>query len=467
MSDSAINGAVPTDEDIPWPADPADPRGGYPAPRGDDDEATTWEPVNLGPYLRGEVKRPRPSIGIRRTDGLRLCYPGREHSVVGETESGKTWFGLGCVAEELLAGNFVVYIHYEENDPASTIERLLLLGVDPGVITAFLRFIAPSRAARIEWVDALLDPVPTLVIHDGVNEAMSLMGADIMAADGASAFRRRLVAPFLRVGAASIACDHFAKDRDGRGRDAYGSVHKGNALDGARIVLENETPFGRGLRGVSHVFVTKDRPGHLRAHGRPTKLPGKTYIGTLVVDDSETVSPDFSMRFFAPNSDDPTPAGHDPDGAVADDVHAVIAALPARTAPSLRRLYAALRNAGHQIRDEKARDVLEDLILAGRLIEVTGKRGARGYQAVLPIGKPSQDPTASRDRVPASPLRGVGRSRTQSQTTVAESVGRNGTQSQEVGDVEKSSLPSIPKVVTDQLGAKPVDQTSGGGDDAA
>ena len=118
-----------------------------------------------------------------------------------------------------------------------------------------------------------------------------MMGAEIKDADGASEFRRRLVTPFLKVGAASIACDHLPMNPAPGRRDAYGSVHKGNALNGARIQLENTEPFGRGMRGVSHVFVTKDRPGYLRTKGRATKVPGKTYMGTLVVDDEPVFSP--------------------------------------------------------------------------------------------------------------------------------------------------------------------------------
>jgi hypothetical protein len=212
---------------------------------------------------------------------------------------------------------------------------------------------------------------------------MSLHGADIMAADGAATFRRRLITPFLRAGAASIACDHFPKDRDGRGRDAYGSVHKGNALDGARIVLENTAPFGRRLRGVSYVFVTKDRPGQLRAHGRPSKLPGKTFIGTFVVDDSQTFGPDFGMRFFAPKDDDQPSVDDDMAAGLADTIQGVIAALPEHTVGSLRRLFAELRNAGHRVREGVVRDAVDDLVVADRLIEVTGSRGAQGYQAVM------------------------------------------------------------------------------------
>jgi len=41
-----------------------------------------------------------------------------------------------------------------------------------------------------------------------------------------------------------------------------------------------------------------------------------------------------------------------------------------------------LRRAGHQIRNNTIRDAVADLLVAGRLIEVPGPRGARGYQAV-------------------------------------------------------------------------------------
>jgi hypothetical protein len=385
--DKAItNGQHPDDPGPePPPDQPPDNQAGTTSAssgRGDDTDAfTTWEPVDLGPWLRGEIHQPQPCVGVHRSDGLQLVYPGREHAVLGETESGKTWFALACVAAELALSHHVVYIHYEEGDPASTIERLRLLNIDPALIATRLRFIAPAKAARTEWVAGLLHPAPTLVVHDGINEAMSLHGADIMAADGAATFRRRLVTPFLRAGAASIACDHFPKDRDGRGRDAYGSVHKGNALDGARIVLENTAPFGRRMRGASYVFVTKDRPGQLRAHGRPSKLPGKTFIGTFVVDDSQMFDPDFSTRFFAPKDDD-QPADNDPAAELADTVHDLIAALPDHTVTSSRLLFAEIRRAGHQIRDDTVRDAVADLVVAGRLTEVTGSRGARGYRAV-------------------------------------------------------------------------------------
>jgi hypothetical protein len=374
VADEPRNGSV-FDDPGPEPP-PDDGRGGEHAPDDDGrDEPTTWEPVDLGPWLSGGISQPEPKLGLYRSDGKQLVYPGREHAVLGETESGKTWFALGCVNAELGAGNLVVYVHFEEGDPGSTIERLRLLGATGEAIADGLRFVAPNRPARTEWITPLLTPAPALVVLDGINEGMSLHGADIMAADGASTFRRRLVVPFTTVGAATLACDHLPKEREGRSRDAYGSVHKGNALDGARIVLENTAPFGRDMRGVSYVFVTKDRPGQLRAHGRPTKLPSKTFMGTLVFDAID--GPEFGMRFYAPRDDDKPPEETGP----ADVVFDVLAALPDQSVKSLRDLSAQVRRV-KKVRQTAIREAIDDLVAAGRAVEIPGKRGATGYKAV-------------------------------------------------------------------------------------
>lgn len=341
-------------------------------------EPTTWEPVDLEPCLRGEKTQPQPCLGMHRSDGVQLIYPGREHVVLGDTEAGKSWYALGCVVVELMLGNTVVYIHYEEPDETSTIERLLLLGVDKDVIRQQFRFIGPMRPVRKEWLQQLIDMQPSLVVHDGVNEAMSLQGNGIKDVEGASLFRRTLVLPFTRSGAATLACDHMPMIKDGSRVEAYGSVHKGNALDGTRIQLENSKPFGREKRGLSWMFVTKDRPGYLRQHGKPTETPGKTFMGTLVVDDM-TQGPNFLMKFYAPRTDDDSDEA--PPRTLADDVHDLIYALPDHTVSSERILLASLREAGHKVRNTKVKDAIDDLIVSGRLAEQRGKHGAKGYQA--------------------------------------------------------------------------------------
>ena len=159
-------------------------------------------------------------------------------------------------------------------------------------------------------------------------------------------------------------------------------MHKGNALDGARIALENKDAFGRGLRGRSYLYVTKDRPGHLREHGRATGVPGKFYMGTLVGDASDPFEP-FSLMFYAPKPDDEAASATSEAEVLAEAVWGVIAEMPERTAGSLRALYAEMRSAGHQFTEEKAHDAVDDLVAHGRLREVPGKRGAQGFQAVL------------------------------------------------------------------------------------
>lgn len=333
-----------------------------------------------------------------RSDGAQLLYPAREHVVLGETESGKTWLALGCVAAELGRGRDVLYIHYEEPDPTSTIERLRLLGVQDTDIAARLRFVGPARPVHSAWLATLLESEPSLVVHDGVNEAMSLHGADIMSADGAASFRRRLILPCTRAGAATLACDHLPMSRDGSRRDAYGSVHKGNALDGARIVLENEEPCGRGRRGVSHAFITKDRPGFLRVLGRRTKTPVKTYIGTLVVDASDPFTP-FQMVFYAPRTDNTGETAQQlavSQDELRDIVHRVVAELPEKTVSSMRKLRAEMRVAGQRFRDESIRSAVDDLVVQGRLVEMPGRRGATQYRAVLP--EPQAQPDETEDQ---------------------------------------------------------------------
>jgi Bifunctional DNA primase/polymerase, N-terminal len=366
----------------------------------DDDEPTTWEPVDLEPCLSGKKTQPQPCLGIYRSDGVQLIYPGREHVVLGDTESGKSWYALGCVAVELSHGRTVGYIHYEEQDETSTVERLLVLGVDPDTILQRFRFYGPMRPARREWLQPLINLKPSLVVHDGVNEAMSLH-RNKQDVEGASEFRRRLVMPFTRAGIATLACDHMPMVKDSSRRDAYGTVHKGNVVDGTRIQLENFKPFGRGKRGASNVFVTKDRPGFLRAQGNATKTTGKTFMGVLAVDDMAE-QPDFLMKFYAPRKPDDGDTADvdttDSDSELAFSVWRLIYELPAHCVESLRTLYAEMRGAGMQVREADARSAVDDLVVQGRLQKLPGKRNAVRYR-VRPLVKQRLLPDANYKKV--------------------------------------------------------------------
>lgn len=339
----------------------------------------TWEPVDLGPVLRGEKIRPEPTIGISRSDGVRLLYPGKEHTVIGEMESGKSWLCLACAATELEAGNHVVYVHFEESDPTDTVERLQVLGVPNDVILAQFHFVGPNEPILPERMIALVDYRPSLAILDGVNEAMSMHTMGIRDEDGVATFRRRLVKPFTIRGTAVLGADHVVKDVEKRGRSPLGSIHKGNGLTGSLILLENADPFGRGQRGRSHVFITKDRPGYLRRQGKPAgKMPGKTFMGELVVDDIDSWrrAEGLELKFWAPREPgaDETAEADGP-----DDTETVLQAVEALTEKGLEANLRNVRRASKGLGKDRVDEALTDLVIDGRLVEKTGSRNARVF----------------------------------------------------------------------------------------
>jgi hypothetical protein len=343
----------------------------------------SWEPVDLGPYLRGEIKQPEPSVGICRNDGIRLLYPGKEHSIVGEMEAGKTWFTTASAHAEITAGNHVVYVHFEEANPSDIIGRLLSLGTDEDNILALFHFVGPDIPVTADRMDRLCSYRPTLAILDGVNEAMSLHAMAIREEDGAAAFRRRLIKPFTAAGAAVLSCDHVIKDRESRGRYALGSIHKGNAIDGALLMLENAEPFGRGQRGRSHVYVTKDRPGFLRQHGRATGTPGKTLMAELVVDDEREWKDYLDLELFAVSAqpaESDSEGGNEHDEALCQSILDVLAAQPGQAVGSERKMLAALRLAEVKARSTVIRAALDDLEVQGRIEQFAGPRNALGYR---------------------------------------------------------------------------------------
>lgn len=273
------------------------------------DACKSWSPIDLTAYLDGTVTQAETSVGARRKDGLRFFYPGLEHAVIGETEGGKTWFLLASAAAELVAGNRVVYIHFEENSPQSTVTRLhRQFRVPRQRIADDFLFLGPEHPVppgRIEEMCA--EKVPALVVLDGQNEAMALHAQKINDPDGAADFRRRLVKPWTRHGAAVASADHVVKDPSQNGAGyALGSVHKLNGLSGAGFLIESREAFGEGMKGNSGIYVVKDRPGRLRKAGKPTSVARKFHLAEMVIDDA---GDQWGFTLHAPKTDD----GPDPE----------------------------------------------------------------------------------------------------------------------------------------------------------
>ncbi|WP_319054101.1 AAA family ATPase [Streptomyces europaeiscabiei] len=235
-------------------------------------QVPTWRPRDLEDVLDGTYQPPVPTVG-RRNDGIGLFYAGRMHSIVGESEGGKTWFALMAVASELAAGNAVVFIDFEDDAPG-VVGRLLALGTNRDHIRDRFAYIRPEDPLTVgfnrqEIGQALNDLRPTFVPVDGVTEGMAMHGMELKDNTDVAKFGRILLRPIAEFGAAVATLDHVVKDKEGRGRYAIGGVHKLNGINGAMYILENRTPFGVGLTGKSTVRIAKDRPGQLRRHALP------------------------------------------------------------------------------------------------------------------------------------------------------------------------------------------------------
>jgi hypothetical protein len=359
------------------------------------EELDTWAPVGaelVAAILDGQVQAPTPAVGVVRADGVPFLYPGLEHAVIGEMEAGKSWFALACVAAELKAGRRVAYMHFEEADPTSTYLRLhRQFAVERAVLLERFVFVGPERRITATDVDRILAPgAPSLVVLDGVNEAMALHGMAIYDADGASEYRRKLVRPWKRVGASVLSLDHVPKDPEGRGSGyAFGSVAKGNGLDGALMLLENVEPFGDGRRGATNVYVTKDRHGQLRKLGRQSEgrssAARKFYVGRFVID-AETPGA-WRFDFYPPAAPDAAP---DPDRDFLGQEREASrhdAEVDADVLEVVRRFNVDQRTepSGEMVKDtvkrkrDDVRRSLNRMVLDGRLIQSTGSRGGKTY----------------------------------------------------------------------------------------
>lgn len=253
------------DEDARVLAELAHPEEEQPDPtnNGAGQLAPSWQEVDLANL---DASPDTPTI-LQRDDEQPLIYPGKTHLIFGEPESCKGWFVLLAAKAELAAGRHVLYIDFEDS-PAAILERLRSLLVPPEQIHQHFHYLRPDEPYDLlaqKTLAPLLEHQPSLVVIDGVTEAMMIHGLKLTDNTEAAQFMDRFPRHLSRTGAAVLLVDHVTKDREGRGRWAIGAQHKLAAIDGAALGLETLTPFGRGRRGKVKITVQKDRPGHIRA----------------------------------------------------------------------------------------------------------------------------------------------------------------------------------------------------------
>ena len=255
----------------------------------ENEEITTssWIPQDITDMQLED--EPGPSI-LKREDGNFILYANKINAIFGESESGKTWIALEAVRQELKAKHTVFYLDFE--DSARGIKnRLKTMGVETGGLRHF-RYANPDEGMTRGVMDVIQSEIaihkPSLIVVDGVNAAMNLLGLDLEKNKDATTFSQLILRPMRMENACILTIDHVTKSKDTRGNYAIGAQAKRADIDGVAIAVEVAMPFGRGLDGCLNLKVTKDRPGFVRAICQDAKDLGIANLksnkdGTIIV----------------------------------------------------------------------------------------------------------------------------------------------------------------------------------------
>ena len=247
---------------------------------------SSWIPKEIGDY---ELEADVQSTMLKREDGNFILYPGKINAIFGESESGKTWVALEAVRQELSAGHTVFYIDFEDS-ARGILNRLKTLKTPTERFKAFL-YANPDSPHTPAISEALMASLaefkPSLVVVDGVNAAMNLMGLDLEKNKDATAFSQTILRPLRAFGAGILTIDHVTKSKDTRGNYAIGAQAKRADIDGVAVSVAVEQPFGRGIDGALSLTVTKDRPGFVRAICPDAKTLG---IANVKTNPDESIS---------------------------------------------------------------------------------------------------------------------------------------------------------------------------------
>lgn len=220
---------------------------------------------------------------LRRVDGAHLLYPRLIHWFAGEPESLKSWLALLATLQVIQEGGAVLYVDFEDV-PESIKERLALLGAtDEELSRAFYVHpdVVTTDQVRDHYLAAITEHNITLVVLDGVTEAMSAEDLDINNNGDVAKWLARLARPLAWAGPAVAVIDHVTKSAESRGRYAIGAQHKLAGIWVAFAVdkLHNLSPAtSEPVTGVARITVSKDRPGKVRRSCADQKTLGQLHI---------------------------------------------------------------------------------------------------------------------------------------------------------------------------------------------
>lgn len=251
--------------------------------------------VDLKPWLDGTYEPPQPAVGGKRGDARQLLYPGRWHTLIAPTTSGKSWWAVWHVVAELRAGHTVVYAHFEEADPGGTIDRIRMVAPDLTIDDLIERLVWLDCTRRWKGPQEFAREIPqgvALAVLDGINAACAQHGWPVDKPEAVGEYRAHFAAPVIAAGGTPLSLGHPPKARDRQDeRHGYGSTAWLDEVDGVgfRLKASKDSPIRRGKHGLSALYVVKDRYGQVEQHcsaDEKATSDGWFYAGALHVDSS-------------------------------------------------------------------------------------------------------------------------------------------------------------------------------------
>lgn len=225
--------------------------------------------VDLAKFWDDDFTPELPSIGSVAGAG-HLFYAGRLNEIHGEPAVGKTNIATAVSLDVIAGGGSVLYLDPEDT-PGGMARKLRSFGMKGEDLERFTYAHNPDEQDISKLIEAnKADPV-TLVILDGLAEALAGAGLNEDNAGDTLHFFREHVRPFADAGSGVLICDHVAKDN--KGRWSRGSGAKLGRYDGAVYEVAIETPYDPKTAGAISFKVSKDRVGGVGPKGsRPAQL---------------------------------------------------------------------------------------------------------------------------------------------------------------------------------------------------
>ncbi|MBU3870256.1 AAA family ATPase [Streptomyces sp. 4503] len=247
-----------------------------------------WAPVDIAAAWETAEAEEQADVGRLSGDmPIGIFYRGKINGVHAESEAGKSWLACLIVVQEIQAGRYVAYIDFED-DAASIVRRLKLLGASRRDVVTFFQYHSPTGPLTEDdeqEFQRLISLEGTLVIFDGMTEAMAMEGLKGNDAEDVASWHAKMTKPFAAAHWAVVVLDHVPHD----GKRAIGSQHKKSALTGVSYLLEPVRPIGKGVAGKSRLKVEKDRGAWVRSHAIPGPTP--QHFADLVINFEGTSLP--------------------------------------------------------------------------------------------------------------------------------------------------------------------------------